>query len=88
MLTPPAVSIVMLPGVLFAAVAVATGLFNTLLMVRSSASAGVAIVASNRQANGLRLTISLKAHELLFFFESGSPNGRESAMAASGRQAH
>jgi hypothetical protein len=49
-----------LPGLPLLAVAVATGLFNIVVTLRSSASAGVAAVASSKQAMGLRFTVPLK----------------------------
>jgi hypothetical protein len=58
-LTPPVASIVMFPGVPLAAFEVATGDVTMVLIVKSSANAGLAMLASKRQASGLRFTVLL-----------------------------
>src|ERR1700704_3905380 len=57
--TPAPLLMLILPGVLFFAVAVATGVVMTLVIVKSSASAGLAMPASRRQISGLRFTVPL-----------------------------
>ena len=72
-LMPPPDWIVMLPADPFAAVAVAAGLLTMLEIVRLSAKAGVATVASKKQTRGLRFTIPIKQNQPVRCFSSGSP---------------
>jgi hypothetical protein len=59
MLTPPIAVIEMLPGLLLLALEVLTGAVRMLLMLRSSAKAGLAIPASKKHVSERRFARTL-----------------------------
>jgi hypothetical protein len=85
--TPAPVLMPMLPGVLFFAVAVATGVLITLVIDKSSASAGVATPASRRQMTDLRFTVPLTKLEFRLNFPNWGTLARERATWLRMRQA-
>ncbi len=69
------------------AVAVATGVLMMLVMVKSSASAGLATPASRRQKSGLRFTVRLTELEFRLIFPNRDTLVRERATGLTMRQA-
>src|SRR6266852_6331602 len=85
--TPAPALMPILPGVLFFAVAVATGVVMTLVIVKSSANAGLATPASRRQISGLRFTVPLTKLEFRVIFPNWGTLAREGATGLTMRQA-
>jgi len=85
--TPAPALMAMLPGVLFFAVAVATGVLMTVVMAKSSASAGLATPASRRQMSGLRFTVRLTELEFRWIFPNWGTLIRERATGLTMQQA-